>query len=113
MAASGRFGVTRSTCGRRRSRSTATASSAISRSPLVATITGSSTTGIPAPCRASPSATAAMMSGRDSIPIFTAPTDRSENTLSICRVTNSAGTSWMAWTPRVFCAVRAVTTLAP
>ncbi len=49
----------------------------------------------------------------DTMPIFTAPTARSENTASICAVMNSAGTSWMPDTPRVFCAVNAAMTLAP
>ena len=51
--------------------------------------------------------------GCDSIPILTASTARSANTLSICRATNAGGTSWMPCTPRVFCAVSAVMTLAP
>ncbi len=112
-AASGRLGVIRSARGSSRSRSVATASSVISRSPLVATITGSRTTGIDPAWRARPSATAAITAVCDSMPIFTALTARSENTLSICRATKSAGTSWMPWTPVVFCAVSAVITLAP
>ena len=47
------------------------------------------------------------------MPILTAPTARSENTASICAVTNSAGTWWMPLTPWVFCAVSAVITEAP
>jgi hypothetical protein len=47
------------------------------------------------------------------MPIFTAPTARSENTASISARTKSAGASWMAVTPSVFCAVSAVITEAP
>ncbi len=54
-----------------------------------------------------------MVAGRDSMPIFTASTLRSASTASICWLTKSGGTSWMAVTPRVFWAVSAVTTLAP
>ena len=60
-----------------------------------------------------PAATAAMTAAFDSMPIFTAPTSRSENTASICAAMNSGGTSWMAVTPLVFCAVSAVITDAP
>ena len=56
---------------------------------------------------------AAMAGRRDTMPIFTAPTSRSENTASICAVMNPAGASWIAVTPLVFCAVKAVITLAP
>ncbi len=63
--------------------------------------------------RSRPAATAAMIAAFDSMPIFTAPALRSENTASICFVMNSAGTSWMPLTPWVFCAVSAVTTDAP
>ena len=83
-----------------------------SRSPEVATITGSSTI-LCCFQRASPSAIAAITGACDTMPIFTAPTSRSENTASICAVTNAAGTSWMPVTPRVFCAVNAAMTLAP
>ena len=58
-------------------------------------------------------ATAAITAGWDSIPIFTAPTARSENTASICAAMKSGGTSWIALTPWVFCAVSAVITEAP
>ena len=37
--------------------------------------------------------------GCATMPILTAPTSRSENTASICAVTNSAGTWWMPLTP--------------
>ena len=92
--------------------STSIASGASSRSPDEATMTGSSTTLL---CRqrSSPAATAWMTAGCDSMPIFTASTCRSENTASIWAATKSAGTSWIALTPAVFCAVSAVTTQAP
>ena len=77
----------------------------------MATITGSSTTGTPRP--RSPSATASMMAGDDSMPILTAPTAMSSKTASIWAVTMSTGTSCTAVTARVFCAVSAVMTLAP
>ena len=57
--------------------------------------------------------TGSMTARWDTIPIFTAPISRSEKTASICAATNSAGTSWIAVTPLVFCAVSAVMTEAP
>ena len=47
------------------------------------------------------------------MPIFTARISRSPNTASSCAAMKSPGTQWMALTPRVFCAVSAVMTLAP
>ena len=75
-------------------------------------MTGSSTT---ARCcqRSSPAAIVSMAARRDTIPIFTAPISRSEQTASICAAMKSAGTSWIALTPLVFCAVSAVITEAP
>ena len=75
-------------------------------------MTGSSTT-LRWPWRSSPAATASIAAGRESMPIFTALTARSENTASICAVMKSGGTSWMPVTPSVFCAVSAVITEAP
>jgi hypothetical protein len=72
--------------------STSTASGLSSRSPDVATMTGSSTTFL-AFQRSRAIATASMAEGCDSIPIFTARTSRSENTASICAVMNAGGTS--------------------
>ena len=54
-----------------------------------------------------------MIAGRDSMPILTAANSMSSNTASICALTNSGGTSWIALTARVFCAVSAVITEAP
>ena len=92
--------------------STSIASGASSLSPDVAIMTGSNTTFV---CfqRASPAAIASITGPCDTMPILTAPTSRSEKTASICASTNSAGTSWMAVTPLVFCAVSAVITDAP
>ena len=90
----------------------ATASSWSSLSPLWATITGSSTMFL-APCRRSPSATVRISSGEKSMPILTASVPMSESTASIWAATKSTGTAWMAVTPRVFWAVRAVMTLMP
>ena len=75
-------------------------------------MTGSSTSLL---CRqrSSPAAIVSMTALCDTMPIFTAPTSRSENTASICAAMNSGGTSWIAVTPLVFCAVKAVITEAP
>ena len=75
-------------------------------------MTGSSTTWR-GRWRSRPAATAAAAAALPSMPIFTAPTSRSANTASICAAMKSAGTSWMAVTPLVFCAVSAVITEAP
>ena len=80
-------------------------------SPLVATITGSTTAGPGKLARRA--ATAAMIAAVPSIPVLTAPTARSSNTLAICASTNGAAIISTAWTPRVFCAVSAVSTDAP
>ena len=79
---------------------------------MAATMTGSSTTGSRGR-RTSASATASMVCGRESMPILIAPTARSSRTASIWAVTKAGGTSWIAVTAVVFCAVRAVMTLAP
>ena len=71
--------------GRSSRRNVSMASSCSKRSPDVATMTGSSTTGCD--CRRSRSAMAAMVSIRETMPIFTALTVRSENTASICALT--------------------------
>ena len=106
-AASGRFGVTMRARGISTRIKASTASRVSSRSPEVATITGSSTM-FCALWRSSPAATASMAPTRDNMPIFTAPTARSENTASICLAMKSGGTSWIPLTPCVFCAVNAV-----
>jgi len=75
-------------------------------------ITGSSTTWV-ARQRSSPAATVAIAAEPESMPILTAFTARSENTASICAAIKCGGTSWIALTPMVFCAVSAVTIDAP
>ena len=94
------------------SRSKSAASSSSRRSPLVATMTGSSTTRVPGNA-SSPVATASIMSLVASIPILMAPTSRSLATARIWANTNSGGTGMTPSTPRVFCAVSAVIALAP
>ena len=47
------------------------------------------------------------------MPVLAASTPISVITASSCLATNSGGTSWIPETPRVFCAVRAVTALMP
>ncbi len=109
-AASGRFGVSTAARGSNVSASAATASSCNSASPDFATITGSRTTGTSPGSR---SATAQMIGAENSMPILIAPTARSSSTASICAPTIAGETASTAVTSRVFCAVIAVTTLAP
>ena len=78
----------------------------------MATITGSSTTFL-ARWRSSPAATASMMALLASMPILTAAISMSSKTASSWARTKSAGTSWIALTARVFCAVSAVITEQP
>ena len=103
--ASIRFGVTTVASGNSRSTSVSTASSASSLAPELATITGSTTSGIG--CSSSQSATASMVAREKSIPVFAASMPMSPATASSCARTNHAGTSCTAATSRVFCAVRA------
>ena len=111
-AASGRLGVRIDARGNSRCRSTSTASRASSSRPVEAAITGSSTT-FRSAWRSSASATASITAAVPSMPIFTAPTARSEHTASSCAVTNCGDTISTAVTPCVFCAVSAVITVAP
>ena len=83
----------------------------MSHAPLVATMTGSTTT-LRAPCLSSALATASMMAADDTMPTFTAAGRMSSNTASICAVTNAGSTSSTPNTPVVFCAVRAVTAVS-
>jgi hypothetical protein len=57
-------------------------------------------------------ATASTISALPSIPILIAATSKSNSTASICATTISGGARWVARTPRVFCAVRAVIAVA-
>ena len=90
-SASGMFGVT--TRARRSSvaRTACTASSSSRRSPLLATITGS-TTRLGSSSASTDAATASTMAEVASMPVFTASQPMSLTTASICAVTNSAGT---------------------
>ena len=81
-------------------------SASASASPLVATMTGSTTIGTSRP--ASTSATACAVSADPIIPILTASTPISVTTELICASTISVGTGSTACTPKVFCAVIAV-----
>ena len=101
------FGVATSASGSSSSTSARTASSSMRRAPLVATITGSTTT-LRAPCARSRSAIVAMMAADDTMPIFTAAGRMSSNTASICAATKAGSMSSTPVTPSVFCAVSAV-----
>ena len=107
-AASAQFGVATRAYGSSRS----TAATTPSRCPLVATSTGSTTRCGSRPAFAA-SATASATAGVPSIPVFTARTAKSVSTLSSCSVTVRGGSGSTASTPRVFCAVTAVSTLVP
>ncbi len=111
-SASGIFGVTRNA---RRSSSdfiAPTASSSISRSPLFAIITGSTTShGISRSSTAA--ATASTMAALASMPVLAACAPMSATTASIWALTRSADSASNARTPSVFCAVTAVMALRP
>ena len=81
--------------------------------PLVETITGSTTIGMPRAHCSSPPATASTPASPPSMPVLTARIDRSEKTAAIWAEIMSGGTLWTAVTPFVFCAVTAVTAVAP
>ena len=53
-------------------------------------------------------ATARMMAAEDSMPVFAAPTGKSETTAAIWEDTSSGSISWTPVTATVFCAVTAV-----
>ena len=93
-------------------RRTCSASASSNRSPLVATITGSSTT-CGGRCQASQRATTSMLSAPPSIPILTASTTMSSLIASSCSARNDAGGLNTARTPRVFCAVSEAITAMP
>ena len=98
----------RSARGRSFSRKVATASSLSSRAPLVATITGSTTTlrGWYSPRHW---AMVSMRAAEETMPIFTLSGGMSEKTACSCWRRNWGVASKMAVTPVVFWAVRAVT----
>src|SRR5664279_1658249 len=111
-SASSRLGVTSAASGRSDSMIAGATSSLASVSPDVAIITGSSTYGASA-WRRSPAATASMIARSASMPLFTAAGRRSVATASSCAVTSAGVIAVHAETPRVFCAVTAVTTVVP
>jgi hypothetical protein len=95
---------------RQRSPSAASASAVSSRSPLVATITGSTTSTGTGWARRYP-VTVRVISAVPSMPIFTPSTVTSSNTASSCSVRKATSGVWMLRTPWVFWATRAVTTV--
>ena len=74
-------------------------------------MTGSTTSGTR--CASRKSATVSIIRAEKSIPVFAASTPMSSKTASSCAVTNSGGSSWIAVTPAVFCAVSATIALIP
>ncbi len=111
--ASGRFGVATVALGRIVAISAWRASASSSSAPDSATITGSTTSGVPAGSSSSALATAATVSALPSIPILTASMPMSEATARTWATIMSGGTLWTAVTPTVFCAVIAVTAVMP
>ncbi len=90
----------------------ASADSCSSRSPLVATMTGSRTT-TPGRVFSSQVRTASITEASPSIPILTASMVMSWLMASSWAVRKAAGGTCTALTPRVFCAVRAVMAAMP
>ena len=111
-SASGTFGVMTVARGRSSLSRASWASGTSRRLPEVATITGSTTIFDGLYFR-SFSAITQINSAEETIPIFTASGMMSVKTLSSSWPTKSTGASWIACTPRVFCAVSAVITLIP
>ncbi|SLM94605.1 hypothetical protein FM106_08100 [Brachybacterium faecium] len=110
-ASSSMFGVT--TVARAQKRIIACSASGSSRrSPLLATITGS-TTSTRGGCAATQAATVSITSTVPSMPVLTASSSTSSLTAVSCAATTSAGGTWMSRTPRVFWATTAVTTAMP
>jgi hypothetical protein len=111
-SASGTFGVTTVASGMSSPITAARASSSSKRAPLCASITGSTTNGARR-CARTAAATATTISRVASIPVFAASTPMSPTTASICWRTKAPLIGTMALTPRVFCAVSAVTAVMP
>jgi hypothetical protein len=110
-ASSSMLGVT--TLARRQNRSMAcSASGSSSRSPLVATITGS-TTSTPGGCASTHPVTVSITSTVPSMPVLTASSATSSATAASCAPRTAAGGTWIARTPCVFWATTAVTTAIP
>ena len=110
ISASGMLGVTTSARGRSAALSVPMASSRRSFAPLVATMTGSTTT-CRAPYSRSFAAMSSMSPAEETMPTFTASGLMSVNTASSSAAKNSGVASRMSVTPVVFWAVRAVTAL--
>ena len=113
VRASGTFGVTTVARGRSCSISVSRAAGASSSAPDSATITGSSTTGVPDGSSSSAATTASIVSTVPSIPILTASTPMSEATARTWAMMMSGGMAWTAVTPTVFWAVIAVIAVMP
>ena len=109
-SASGMFGVITVARGSKRSFKVKIASSLISLAPLVATITGSTTTFLKLNSLIE-SAIALMSAEEETIPTLTAAGKMSVATAAICAFKKSGETSIMSVTPVVFWAVKAVTAL--
>src|SRR5688500_499945 len=111
-SASGTFGVTRNA--RRKSSDfiAASASSSSSRSPLLAIITGS-TTSQGTSRSSTAAATASTIAAFASMPVLAAWAPKSDITASIWAVTRSADSASNERTPSEFCAVTAVMALVP
>ena len=99
--------------GRISSTSARWASGCSSRAPDSATITGSTTTGVPGGSSSSARATASVTSTVPNIPTLTASTPMSPTTARTWASTISAGTISTACTPTVLCAVIAVIAVIP
>ena len=110
--ASGRLGVIRKACGNSASRIAEIALFASRLSPLLATMTGSSTTFAARQC-ARRSATVVVTSALPSMPILLAWMATSANRVSICRRRKSVGGTCTPVTAWVFCAVSAAITPQP
>ncbi len=109
-SASRMFGVTTAALGRRRAR-ICFGSPVISFPPASASMTGSTTIGTS--CLESTSTTASAVSTVASMPVFAHRMSMSDKTAFICATTILGGTLNISTTPRVFCAVIAVTTEVP
>ena len=101
------------TRGRSSSSSAPRADGSSSSAPDSDTITGSSTTGVPAASRSSDAATAWMVATVPSMPILTASTPMSSVTALTWATMTSGEIACTALTPRVFWAVIAVIAVMP
>ena len=83
-----------------------------SAAPPLATITGSTTSGMSAALASITAQAASIVSAVGSMPVFRQSAPRSSSTTSICSATKAGATWTTPCTPSVFCAVSAVTALA-